>query len=76
MAVTKNSFFFIRAFVISISISESSQILRFATYDRVYGELKLSVNTKVDMRFNVKTAYWLGDRIRERIMQLVCISGI
>lgn len=28
------------------------------------------VNTKVDMRFNVKTAYWLSDRIRERIMQL------
>ncbi|KAH7549549.1 hypothetical protein JRO89_XS13G0048700 [Xanthoceras sorbifolium] len=28
------------------------------------------VNTKVDMRFNVKNAYWLSDRIRERIMQL------
>ncbi|KAK9103296.1 hypothetical protein Sjap_020550 [Stephania japonica] len=28
------------------------------------------VNTKVDMRFNVKNAYWLGERIRERIMQL------
>ncbi|XWS49041.1 hypothetical protein CRYUN_Cryun13aG0129500 [Craigia yunnanensis] len=28
------------------------------------------VNTKVDMRFNVKNAYWLNDRIRERIMQL------
>lgn len=28
------------------------------------------VNTKVDMRFNVKTAYWLSDRIKERIMQL------
>ncbi|KAK4262649.1 hypothetical protein QN277_028186 [Acacia crassicarpa] len=27
------------------------------------------VNTKVDMRFNIKNAYWLGDRIRERIMQ-------
>ncbi|KAB2009805.1 hypothetical protein E1A91_D10G196100v1, partial [Gossypium mustelinum] len=30
------------------------------------------VNTKVDMRFNVKQAYWLSDRIRERIMQMVC----
>ncbi|KAJ6308256.1 hypothetical protein OIU76_017937 [Salix suchowensis] len=30
------------------------------------------VNTKVDMRFNVKNAYWLSDRIRERIMQMVC----
>ncbi|XVE57748.1 hypothetical protein DITRI_Ditri04bG0114700 [Diplodiscus trichospermus] len=28
------------------------------------------VNTKVDMRFNVKNAYWLSDRIRERITQL------
>ncbi|MED6168211.1 hypothetical protein PIB30_009713 [Stylosanthes scabra] len=28
------------------------------------------VNTKVDMRFNVKNAYWLSDRIRERIMQM------
>ncbi|KAK1560424.1 hypothetical protein Q3G72_026550 [Acer saccharum] len=28
------------------------------------------VNTKVDMRFNVQNAYWLSDRIRERIMQL------
>lgn len=31
-----------------------------------------TVNTKVDMRFNVKQAYWLSDRIRERIMQMVC----
>ncbi|KAK4740826.1 hypothetical protein SAY87_024414 [Trapa incisa] len=28
------------------------------------------VNTKVDMRFNVKDATWLSDRIRERIMQM------
>ncbi|GMN32569.1 hypothetical protein TIFTF001_003744 [Ficus carica] len=28
------------------------------------------VNTKVDMRFNVKNANWLGERIRERIMQM------
>ncbi|KAJ9173463.1 hypothetical protein P3X46_016592 [Hevea brasiliensis] len=28
------------------------------------------VNTKVDMRFSVKDAYWLSDRIRERIMQM------
>lgn len=31
-----------------------------------------AVNTKVDMRFNVKNAYWLSDRIRERIIQMVC----
>lgn len=30
-----------------------------------------AVNTKVDMRFNVKNAYWLSDRIREKIMQMV-----
>ncbi|KAJ4712864.1 peptidyl-tRNA hydrolase ICT1, mitochondrial [Melia azedarach] len=28
------------------------------------------VNTKVDMRFNVKNAYWLSERVRERIMQM------
>ncbi|KAJ6388811.1 hypothetical protein OIU77_027213 [Salix suchowensis] len=32
------------------------------------------VNTKVDMRFNVTNAYWLNDRIRERIMQMVMSS--
>lgn len=34
--------------------------------------LLVTVNTKVDMRFNVENAYWLSDRIRERIMQMVC----
>lgn len=28
------------------------------------------VNTKVDMRFNVGKAYWLSERIRERLLQL------
>ncbi|KMZ66750.1 Class I peptide chain release factor [Zostera marina] len=28
------------------------------------------VNTKVDMRFNVKDAYWLSDRIRDKILQM------
>uniref|UniRef100_A0A2N9HPX3 Prokaryotic-type class I peptide chain release factors domain-containing protein n=1 Tax=Fagus sylvatica TaxID=28930 RepID=A0A2N9HPX3_FAGSY len=28
------------------------------------------VNTKVDMRFNVNNAYWLSDRIREKITQM------
>ncbi|XP_047307347.1 peptidyl-tRNA hydrolase ICT1, mitochondrial [Impatiens glandulifera] len=27
------------------------------------------VNTKVDMRFNVKNAYWLSERIRDKIIQ-------
>ncbi|PPD88742.1 hypothetical protein GOBAR_DD14316 [Gossypium barbadense] len=31
---------------------------------------QITLNTKVDMRFNVKQAYWLSDRIRERIMQM------
>uniref|UniRef100_A0A803R4R9 Prokaryotic-type class I peptide chain release factors domain-containing protein n=1 Tax=Cannabis sativa TaxID=3483 RepID=A0A803R4R9_CANSA len=31
----------------------------------------LTVNTKVDMRFNVKNAHWLSERIRDRIMQMV-----
>ncbi|XP_047982291.1 peptidyl-tRNA hydrolase ICT1, mitochondrial-like [Salvia hispanica] len=29
-----------------------------------------AVNTKVDMRFNVKTAEWLDEKVRERIMQM------
>ncbi|OIW09812.1 hypothetical protein TanjilG_32250 [Lupinus angustifolius] len=28
------------------------------------------VNTKVDMRFNVQNAYWLSDRIRDKIVQM------
>lgn len=28
------------------------------------------VNTKVDMRFNVKNATWLSERVREKIMQM------
>ncbi|GAA0157065.1 translation release factor [Lithospermum erythrorhizon] len=28
------------------------------------------VNTKVDMRFNVKNAYWLSERVREKILQI------
>ncbi|CAN1186085.1 Peptidyl-tRNA hydrolase ICT1, mitochondrial [Linum perenne] len=30
------------------------------------------VNTKVDMRFNVKNAYWLSERVKEKILQTVC----
>ncbi|KAG8382376.1 hypothetical protein BUALT_Bualt05G0071000 [Buddleja alternifolia] len=30
----------------------------------------VEVNTKVDMRFNVKNANWLSERVRERIMQM------
>ncbi|AAF19541.1 F23N19.20 [Arabidopsis thaliana] len=33
-----------------------------------YLYFSLTVNTKVDMRFNVKNAYWLSDRIREKIL--------
>ncbi|CAK9173147.1 unnamed protein product [Ilex paraguariensis] len=28
------------------------------------------VNTKVDMRFNVKNAHWLSERVREKIIQM------
>lgn len=33
------------------------------------------VNTKVDMRFNVKNAYWLSERVRDRILQMVSYSN-
>ncbi|CAI9288971.1 unnamed protein product [Lactuca saligna] len=28
------------------------------------------VNTKVDMRFNIKDAYWLSERVRDKILQM------
>jgi hypothetical protein len=34
-------------------------------------QFHFAVNTKVDMRFNVKEAHWLGERIKERILQIV-----
>ena len=30
-----------------------------------------TVNTKVDMRFNVKNAHWLSERVRDKILQTV-----
>lgn len=33
--------------------------------------ISVAVNTKVDMRFNVKNAHWLSERVRERIFQMV-----
>ncbi|GFZ01209.1 class I peptide chain release factor [Actinidia rufa] len=33
------------------------------------------VNTKVDMRFNIKNAYWLSERVREKIMQMAIIDA-
>lgn len=41
-----------------------------------HSSLFFSVNTKVDMRFNVKNAYWLSDRIREKIILTVCVYSI
>ncbi|KAL3820192.1 hypothetical protein ACJIZ3_006097 [Penstemon smallii] len=34
------------------------------------GQNVKNVSTKVDMRFNVKNAHWLNERVRERIMQM------
>ncbi|KAL9267248.1 Large ribosomal subunit protein mL62-like protein [Drosera capensis] len=42
----------------------------FGTCELVGNLLPVVVNTKVDMRFNVKKANWLSERLREKIMQL------
>ncbi|KAL6644728.1 hypothetical protein ACP70R_016336 [Stipagrostis hirtigluma subsp. patula] len=50
-------------------------LVRFAykpllsAYPNLLGTKAIAFNTKVDMRFNVKEAHWLGERIKERILQ-------
>ncbi|XXG67359.1 hypothetical protein AAC387_Pa06g0724 [Persea americana] len=62
------------------SLSAGNEPIPKITLDRVSvsfarsggpgGQNVNKVNTKVDMRFNVQNAYWLSDRVRERIMQM------
>ncbi|KAK1384275.1 hypothetical protein POM88_022010 [Heracleum sosnowskyi] len=44
--------------------------MRFAISGGPRGQNVNKVNSKVDMRFNVKDAQWLSDRVRERIMHV------
>ncbi|KAL2902223.1 Peptidyl-tRNA hydrolase ICT1 mitochondrial [Bienertia sinuspersici] len=51
-------------------ISLEHVIVNFARSGGPGGQNVNKVNTKVDMRFNVKNATWLSERVREKIMQL------
>ncbi|XP_021736020.1 peptidyl-tRNA hydrolase ICT1, mitochondrial-like [Chenopodium quinoa] len=51
-------------------ISLEHVTMNFARSGGPGGQNVNKVNTKVDMRFNVKKATWLSERIREKIMQL------
>ncbi|XP_006649744.2 peptidyl-tRNA hydrolase ICT1, mitochondrial [Oryza brachyantha] len=50
-------------------ISLDHVTVNFARSGGPGGQNVNKVNTKVDMRFNVNEAHWLGERIKERILQ-------
>ncbi|KAL5541054.1 hypothetical protein UlMin_002419 [Ulmus minor] len=51
-------------------ISLEHVTVNFARSGGPGGQNVNKVNTKVDMRFNVKNAYWLSERIRDKILQM------
>lgn len=51
-------------------ISLEHVTMNFARSGGPGGQNVNKVNTKVDMRFNVKNATWLSERVREKIIQL------
>lgn len=56
--------------VFNVSFTETKNMCNTLFYIRCYW----TVNTKVDMRFNVGSAYWLSERVREKILQMVCVG--
>ncbi|KAM0063187.1 putative aminoacyl-tRNA hydrolase [Helianthus debilis subsp. tardiflorus] len=66
--------FFAQLFPQGVSFCDLDHVtVSFARSGAPGGQNVNKVNTKVDMRFNVKEACWLSDRIREKILQIISL---